>query len=184
MAFKKNGNGNSSSAGAKVTVACKVELGVILHVDDLQERTVETQSGSRVIKEYRRGSERVHILGPAYPRGQPPEGFPEKAPTVGGFALTYGVEKDFWDNWWMDNADPRCKPEDMEHVNGCRCTMIVRNRLIFAYEAAADTKAAAVEAKDVRSGLEPLRADGDYRSPRPLAGISQIKPTTASLPNG
>jgi hypothetical protein len=55
--------------------------------------------------------------------------------------------------------------------------------MIFAYEVPADTKAAASEAKDLQSGLEPLRADGDYRSPRPLAGITQIKAVNAPLPN-
>ncbi len=178
----KNGN-KPQIAGAKVTVACKVPLGVILHVDERTEMTVQTNTGNRVVTEYRRGSERVHILGPAYPNGSIPEGFREKAPVTGGFALTYGVEKDFWDRWWADNADPRCVPENMEHKNGCRCTVIVRNRMIFAYEAPADTKAAAKEASHLMSGLEPLRPDGDYRSPRPLAGISQVKAENAPLPN-
>jgi hypothetical protein len=179
MALKKNGEGYSP----KVTVACKVPLGVILHVDEREERTIQTNSGNRVVSEYRRGSERVHIEGPAYPNGQVPDGFREKPPVTGGFALTYGVDKDFWDRWWADNADPRCSQETKEHKNGCKCTVIVKNRMIFAYEVPADTKAAASEAKDLQSGLEPLRADGDYRSPRPLAGITQIKAVNAPLPN-
>lgn len=181
--MKNNGNARPSSAGAKVTVACKVPLGVVIHVDEWTERLVETPGGSKTIREARAGSERVTIQGPAYPNGQPPEGFREKPPIVGGFALTHGIDKDFWDKWWEANADERCDPEKMEHRNGCRCTMIVKSRMIFAYEAIEDTRSAAKEAKDLHSGLEPLRPDGDYRSPRPLAGISQIKPANAPLPN-
>lgn len=179
----RNGGLKISSSGAKVVVACKVPLGVMLHVDERTEMTVQTNQGAKQVVEYRRGSERVTVLGPAYPNGQSPEGFRDKPPITGGYALTYGIDKDFWDRWWADNADPECNPADMDHKNGCRCTMIVRSRMIFAYEAPADTKAAAVEGKDLQSGLEPLKADGDYRSPRPLAGISQVKPERAVLPN-
>lgn len=180
--MRKNGN-HVSSGGAKVTVACKIPLGVSIHVvEQWNERLVETPGGNKTVKESRMG-EPVHILGPGYPNGQVPEGYREKPPIVGGFALTHGVSKDFWDQWWSENADPRCKPEEMHHEHGCRCTMIVKSRMIFAYETTADTRAAAVEAKHLNSGLEPLRGDGDYRAPRPLAGISQIKPERAPLPN-
>lgn len=178
----KNGH-KPSSAGAKVTVACKVPLGVILHVDTRIERVIETNAGARTVQEYARGSEQVQILGPAYPVGTPPDGFRDKPPIAGGYALTQGIDKDFWDRWWADNADPRCDAAEMEHKNGCRCTAIVRSRMIFAYESIEDTRAAAKEGKDLQSGLEPIKPDGDYRSPRPLAGVSQIKSETAPLPN-
>lgn len=182
----KNGNNKTSSAGAKVTVACKVPLGVVIHVCTWNEVLVQTPSGSKMVRESQRGTEAVQILGPAYPNGQIPEGFRDKPLIVGGYALTPGIDKEFWDAWWADNADERCNHEDAKdgHKNGCKCTAIVRSRMIFAYEALGNVQAAAKEAKHLESGLEAIRPEGDYRSPRPLAGISQIKPATAPLPNG
>ncbi len=55
---------------------------------------------------------------------------------------------------------------------------MVRNRMIFAFEKQDSARDAAKEAKDTRSGMEPLRIDGDPRQPRPLMGITQVQPAT------
>lgn len=139
------------SAGAKVIVALKVG---IPHLDiqccKIVEKFEQTMSGGRTIKEAQRIGKIVRLRGTAYPRGTPPEGFPEKPLIVGGAALNFGIDKDFWDTWVEQNAR----------------NPLVMNGMIFAYENMDMVQGRALEEQANRSGLEPLNPRGDPRIPK------------------
>lgn len=139
------------SAGAKVTVACKIGVGwfqlQLCRLDTVDE---QTQTGVRQVKKWTRTGQIVRVRGTAYPRGTPPEGFPERPQMIHGAALTPGIDKDFWDQWVEQN----------------RLNPVVVNGLIFAHEAPADIAAQAAELKDVTSGLDPINPKGDKRMPK------------------
>ena len=148
-------------AGAKVTVACKIGVGWF----DLQlceKRIVKenTQTGPRDIEQWFRLPRIVRIRGTAYPRGTPPEGYPERPEMVGGFALTRNVDKDFWDEWEKQNSR----------------SPFVQNKMIFAYESNDAVVGQAKELAETLSGLEPLNPKKDSRMPKPTnTGITEIQ---------
>jgi hypothetical protein len=108
--------------------------------------------------------DKYFIRGTAYPRGQPPKGFP-RAPRMiedegGGYALTPNIPADFFAAWLEQNAE----------------TDMVVNGLIKAQPDLDSLAADAAEHAKVDSGLGPMNPDGDRRDPKPLgSSISQIK---------
>lgn len=140
-----------SSAGQKVVVACK--LGVpyfdIQHCK-IEEKFEQNMQGGRTIKEATRSGSVVRLRGTSYPRGTPPAGFPEKPEIVGGAALNYGVDKDWFDEWLQQN----------------RLNPLVVNRLIFAHETVDGVRGEAKEMAAFLSGLEPVNPGKDSRIPR------------------
>jgi hypothetical protein len=129
-----------------VTVACKIPNGLILRLYEM----VDTQEpvsggGTRTVKVARQKGERIDIKGPAAPVGQLP-----KAQVHAGYALTPGVDADFFAAWLQQNAGHPA----------------VMNRLLFASEKLDTVSKVADEYKTVKSGLEPLNVDGgDLRVP-------------------
>lgn len=138
-------------AGAKVIVGCKIGLAYI-DIQLCKRVTVyeNTQTGPREIQRYDRVGQVVRIRGTAYPRGTPPEGFPDRPPTYDGAALTYGVDKDFWDQWKEQN----------------KLNPIVMNGMIFAHEDIDHVRGIAKETAALKSGLEPVNPKGDNRMPK------------------
>ena len=123
-------------AGETVTIACKLPHGLKLRVFDMVERTEHVMGGgSRAFKLAQPKEKTFNIAGFAHPQNAAP-----KAQLIEGYALTHGVDKDFWDLWIAQNADA-----DM-----------VKNGLIFAHVKQQDTNAEAREKKTTRSGLERL----------------------------
>jgi hypothetical protein len=112
------------------------------------------------------GGKKFYINGPAYPVGTLPKGFPEKVPNVGGYALTYGIPADFWEQWAEQNKlSSFLKPEDDNSEYGA----------IFAFPDSADTQACAKEHEGYLTGLEPISTNEDAqgrltdrRLPKPL----------------
>lgn len=147
--------------GAKVTVACKIAIPYL----DLQlcERKVvveNSQTGPRDVVRWDRTGKIVRIRGTAYPRGTPPEGFPEKPTLVAGFALTPDVDKEFWDEWLKQNAK----------------AAYVTSGMLMAYEKLDTVKGVASDFRSEVSGLEPMRPDRDPRMPRPTqTGVSKLE---------
>ena len=124
------------NSGETVTVGCKLPHGLILRIFNMIEVDEPVMGGgSRKVPTARERAERVTINGCAHMQNKAPN-----APISSGFALTHGVNKDFWDLWLTQNKD-----SDM-----------VRNGLIFAQGKPADTEAEAKEKELVRSGLERL----------------------------
>ena len=139
------------SAGAKVIVACR--LGVAFFQLQLcRKETVDeqTQTGIRPVVKWTRTGEIVRIRGTAYPRGTPPEGYPERPLIVNGAAMNFGVDKDFWDQWVEQN----------------RLNPVVINKMVFAHESRDAVEGMARETKELLSGLEPINPRDDKRMPK------------------
>lgn len=154
------------ASGATVVVACKIPVGLELQCSDEQEyqeeyRDTEGRQRTRARARLIKAGPVVLIAGTAYPVGQAPAGFRDKPMMAGGYALTFGVNKDFFDRWMEQN----------------KLNPIVVNRMIFGYEKIEEVRAKARNYADLKSGLEPLSPDDDPRMPRPLAaGVTGVHP--------
>jgi len=138
----------TGSAGAKVVVGCKLGIqGITLQLSKLEEKWENTQTGPRKIREPVRYGPLVYIRGTAYPRGTPPIGFPAPPVIVDGAALTFDVDKDFWDAW----------------VEQHKLDPLVINGMIFAHENRDHVIGQARETKAIVSGLDPVNPRGDPR---------------------
>lgn len=125
------------AASETVTVACKLPHGVELRVFRMETTNEPVMGGgSREVSKAQQVGESVIIAGVAHPQG----GAPRATIAEGGYALTPGVPKDFWEKWLADN-----KGSDM-----------VRNGMIFAAGAEGSVRAQSRERKDERSGAERL----------------------------
>lgn len=134
----------TSSAGAKVTVACKLPHGLILRV--FEARTAPELvhgGGSRTVRTFWPTGESVRLNGNTTPYGVAPTW-----PIVGGYGLTQGVSKDLWDAWLEQNKG----------------SAVVKGELVFAYEKAGMVEGRATEQIEIKSGLEPLDPAGDPRA--------------------
>lgn len=139
------------SAGAKVTVACKLPHGLVLRLFRMEEEAeLVMGGGTRMRKVARPTGEQVVLHGNAVPFGTIP-----MHRIIGGYALTEGVDKDFFDAWLEQN----------------KSAAYVRNGLVFAYEKAEATEGRARENASRLSGLEPLNKDGDPRVPKSPFGL-------------
>lgn len=128
-----------------VTVACKIPNGLILQLHEMIDTNEVTPNGFRSIMKAQPKGPQVHIAGYSREFMQAP-----KAPIVCGFALTRGVDADFWEEWLNQHRDADC----------------VRNGLIFAHENVADSKAQAKDHRDVSDNQGPLVQDTDRRIPK------------------
>ena len=140
-----------------VTVACKHQPGLLLK---LYYPTKETHpllgGGLKEVDVWREieNSPRVKINGPTPPKDHNAD----RPAMIGGYALTFGVDKTFWDEWVKQNAD-----SDM-----------LRNRILFAAPKHDMVEGRAKEGKEVRSGLEPINPGTDEKG-------SSLDPRAKSL---
>lgn len=146
-------------AGATVTVACKVQNGVVLQLCQKAAYTEDTPAGPRERVRYDKVGKRITVRGPSYPMVAPP-GFHGRPQVVGGYALTPGIDADFFEEWMRQN----------------KLNPIVANHMIFAHGSRSDAVSEAREKAGLRSGFEPIDPDGnDPRMPKPLrAGLTGI----------
>lgn len=130
-------NDNARSTGSQsVTVACKLPHGLVMRVFDMVKTDEPMYGGGfKTIEQARERSDRVIINGNSHPQNEAPG-----CQIVGGYALTYGVDKSFWELWIKQNAS----------------SAMVKNKLIFAHEGLKNAEAEAKEKDGVRSGLERL----------------------------
>lgn len=149
-----------ATAGAKVTVACKVPVAWLdLQLYEPRTEMENTQTGPRERKVFRATGNIVRIRGTSYPRGTPPLGFPDKPQIVNGFALTQGVEKDFWDKWLVQNA---------------KSPMVISGALA-AFESLDALKGKTRDRSADMTGLEPVSPYEDNRMPKPsLRGVGPV----------
>lgn len=126
--------------GTTVSVACKLPHGLVL------QNSRAVMDGKKVLKWIKDGPE-VVIKGAAVHVGEP-----AGKDISGGFALTHGVDAEFFRNWLEHHAE----------------FPAVKQGLIFAHEQKAS---AADEAKDragIESGFEPLDPENvpaEFRAP-------------------
>lgn len=126
-----------------LTVACSIPNGLKLRIFEMQKYDVPVMGGG--VKEEQRAVQKrepVIIHGPAAPFGMAPA-----VPVRGGYALTYNVDADFFNDWLKQNKDHDA----------------VKAGLIFAHEKGANAGDKAKEMREIRSGLEPLTPDTDPR---------------------
>ena len=153
-------------AAKTVTVACKMPNGLLLHLQEEYTDHEQTPNGVRDIKRHRKVGEGVTVNGCAMPVGVPN---PPKKQLVGGYALTRGVDAEFWAKWVEQNKD----------------APYVKNGIIFAMPNRDAVEDKAEEQEAIKSGLEPLnpsfsvKKDGtvvpdDPRFPRSISGVSAI----------
>lgn len=130
-----------------VSVACKLPNGLALRVFTMIPHSEPVMGGGvRETELAVQHGETVTLKGYAAPFGMAPE-----APVAGGYAITTGVDADFWATWLAQNA---------EHP-------AVKNGLIFAAERIDSVQKQAKEQAEVRCGLEPLDPD------KPMRGIAK-----------
>ena len=141
-----------------VTVACKLPCGLILQLCQMEEmREPIPGGGFKITTVARRIGDQV-VLNPA----RVPFGVTPEYKIIGGYALTENVDAQFFAEWLRQNSD----------------ALIVKNKLIFAYEKDATVVAAAREHKSVQSGFEPINMNGDPRMPK---DIRQADRTNADM---
>lgn len=156
---------HTPSKAKYVTVASKLPMSIEIQLCKPSTRTSTGQYGS-VVETVQVKTGAVHVIrGTGYPRGEAPEGFPERPQMIkdagGGYALTPNIPADFWAAWLEQNAE----------------TDMVRNGIV---KAQADLDSLAADAKDhaaIDSGLGPLNPKGDRRNPRPAnASVTPVQP--------
>lgn len=152
-----------SHAGAKVVVASKLPMALELY---LETKTTQTRryQGSVWTEEVfvpKLDSPRVTISGTNYPIGAPPPGviWPERPRLVRGTALTFNVDKDFWETWREQH----------------KATKFIQNNLIAAFDNEEDARAWAGEHLAEKSGLDPMIPDTDPRWPKKITAIEARK---------
>lgn len=126
-----------------VSVACKFPVGLRLRVWEYAEQHVDVMGGGQrtiqVPRPHSKFPDEVIVKGPAVPFGQ----FPT-VPIVGGYAITHGINAEFFELWLFQHKD----------------TDLVKNRIVFSSDklaAATDhVVKEAIELASIRTGLEKL----------------------------
>ena len=141
-------------AGPTVTVACKIPNGLFLRIFDFAEHSEPVMGGgTQTVKRAVQKGAQIKVNGPAVPFGKVPDFM-----QAGGYALTPGIDKEFFDKWLEQNADLDA----------------VRNRLVFASEKAETTIKRAEDGASILSGLHPINPDKDARIPRGSPNLSPL----------
>lgn len=144
-----------------VTVACKISNGLILQLHEFQDVDEPTFGGGS--KPARRAfpvGEPIVVRGSALDLTELRGGRMPSYTHVGGYALTPGVPREFWERWVEQHADDPA----------------VRNHLIFAHASLNEASDAAREREGVVSGYEGI----DPADPSKKTGIRAV--TTADRP--
>lgn len=150
-------------AGGKVLVGFKVGIAYLdIQLSRLVEQDEQTQTGVRRIKIAERYGDTVRIRGTAYPRGQVPEGFPDRPEMIHGATVNRNIDRNFMAEWLKINEK----------------NPIVTNRMIFIAEDEIEFRAIAAELIGEKSGLDPLDPRGkDPRMPKPTnKDVSDLAP--------
>ena len=121
------------SSGETVSIACKIPMGLILHVFKKSITPTKMESGAiRDVEGYDRFGKEYRIYGPSHPQDGGPHCL-----IVGDYAITPNIPKEHWDLWFAQHRN-----DDM-----------VINRMIFA-NSTSKVGGQAKEQKDLKSGLE------------------------------
>jgi hypothetical protein len=115
-----------------VDVCCKLPGGLHLTVFRMEDSQELLQGGSTRVVKRAVADGRVTVRGIGRREDDPR--------IIGRYAVTRGVDADFWARWLEENAS----------------SDLVKNRLIFAGEKPAVVEGQAREQAALRSGLEPL----------------------------
>ena len=152
-----------SHAGAKVVVASKLTNAqeLFLEMKTTQTRRYQGSVWTEEVNVPVPDGVHVVVAGTNYPIGAPPPGivWPDRPRMAHGAALTFNVDKDFWDIWYEAH----------------KTTPMIKNHLLAAFDTEADARAWAREYQKADSGLNPLVPDNDRRWPRKVTAIEARK---------
>lgn len=149
-------------AAKTVTVCCKYPSGILLRVFQNIDVPVPVPGGGiRSEKQAQQVGPAVKINGPGAPvnRSSPHE-------IAGGYAMTFGVDADFFERWLDQNRD----------------SDLVKNRLIFVAPSREDARAISEEHADVQTNIgglvmpQPGEKVTDNRVRRSVDKIGQFDP--------
>jgi hypothetical protein len=156
-----------SYAGGKVTVCSKLPMALELQLSEPMPTQMRYKQEVWVETVYVKSGPIVVIQGTSYPIGAPPEGvvWPERPQMTNGYAMTHGVDADFWEKWKEQN----------------KTTDMVRNKMVFAQEDLEDAKAEAAENRSRDSGFGPIKPDSDKRMPKKVRVNPMNRPAEAEL---
>lgn len=155
----------AKKSARKVTVACKIPMGVVLQLCRKVPYVEHTQAGTVVERErWDRFGAKVKVNGTSYPV-IPPKGYKERVAQTSGFALTRGVDAEMWDEWLKQHAED---------------AMVVNN-LIYAFPDEESVVDFGRDFAGIKSDLGPLDMDTldkdgrvlDPRVPRSLDSAVQ-----------
>ena len=136
-------------SGGTVTVACKVQNGLRLRIGDFEEETKIIGGAARTYKIWKSHPKQVHIKGPR--RRYEVDTAPIQMEN--GFVLTHGVDADFMAKYMKDNAD----------------SDIIQRGLLKVIPKVNDSEAVLRDARDARTGLEPMAQSDDPRQPKKVS---------------
>jgi hypothetical protein len=126
-----------ATGGETVSVASKLPMGIVLQLYDFKPRHEPVMGGGA--REYKQAEPRhgatFIVDGNSFAQNVGPQ-----SQIAGGFAITHGVPKAFWEEWLDQN----------KHAD------YVVNGMIFAHAEAASTVAHAKDNEGEKSGLERL----------------------------
>lgn len=139
-----------------VTVACKVSNGLILRVFEMRDTSEAVFGGGSITvkKSFQVGGD-VVLRGSALDPAELRAGRMPTFPFGGGYSLTPGVPREFWERWLEQNRD----------------SPIVQNNLVFAHSDVNSTLDAAREREAVESGYEGI----DPENPSKRTGIRAVE---------
>jgi len=128
---------NQETGGATVSVASKLPMPYVLRLTKKVERVIQAHGGThREIISLPAPELGEYIVdGCSFAQNKGPH-----QQLAGGFAITHGIPKAFWEKWLEQYAQ-------MDSV---------KNGFIFAYSEAASTVSRAREMEDVKSGFERI----------------------------
>jgi hypothetical protein len=141
--MSKNGK-QVNGGGEHVIVACKLPNGIILQLCEWTERTESGLGGIRTYKVWEKRGDKYVVRGVTIPFGTVPT-----YAMAGGYALTSGIPRDFWEKWLEQNKD----------------NQVVLSGLLFAHASQDDAEAQAEEGKAELTGMEPLALSMDPEVP-------------------
>lgn len=148
------------SDSGTVTVACKVPNGMILRIFQMHDRDEPVMGGGvKTVPRAVQVGDAVTVKGPAVPFGQVPAFV-----IAGGYALTPGVDAQFFNKWLEQNQDHEA----------------VKNSLIMAADKPDMVRDWAAEHDGNLSGLQPMVPEKDKRSPRGSRNLSAIATATTT----
>jgi hypothetical protein len=146
-AAEEPNDADAPGGSSTVTVACKYPLGFQLRLHALKTNNIP-KGGGGYEQEKRwvpvgeiveiRGYKGLYFDDASHPR----------YPVIGGYALTPGVNRQFWDQWLEQNKD----------------NPIVKSKLIFAHHEKSSVDSFCRDNKDVLCGLEPIHPDTPPKS--------------------
>ena len=129
---------NPTTGGATVSVASKLPMPFVLQLHDKVKMHEPVMGGGQrevIAYQKRFGAPTFTIEGNSFAQNKGPH-----QQLVGGYAITHGIPKDFWDEWVSQQGE----------------SDIVKNEMIFAHEQANSTTSNATDLQNLKSGMERL----------------------------